>query len=415
MRILFFSHYYPPEVNAPAARTHEHCTRWAKAGHDVTVITCNPNCPDGVLFSGHRNRWFSQVEKVDGLRVVRVWTYLAANAGTTRRIANYLSYTLSSVLAALPQARPDVVVATTPQFFCAWAGLIAARAKRAPFVLEVRDLWPDSIKAVGAMKNTRMLRTLEAMERKLYRWSDHIVTVGAGYRDGIHEKGVSSTPITVISNGVDLERFQPREPDRDLLARWQLTDKFVCSYIGTIGMAHGLEVVIEAARLLKERGRTDVAFWMVGDGAERARLEQLAEAAGVADSVIFTGRQPRDQMPLYLASSGACLIHLRGVELFGSVMPSKIFETMAMQRPILMAVRGGARQLVEEAQAGVVIEPDDPQALADAVVELADDPGKCRQLGQEARAFVARHYDRSVLAQRYLELLGKVSSHRNGD
>jgi glycosyltransferase involved in cell wall biosynthesis len=297
MRILFFSHYFPPEGNAPATRTYEHCVRWVRDGHDVTVVTGVPNCPEGVVYSGYRNRLRPQTEIVDGIQVVRVWTYLAPNAGTVRRIANYVSYLITSLLACLWLPKPDVVIATSPQFFCGWAGVLAKWLKRAPLVLEIRDIWPESIEAVGAMRNRMLLGLLRWLERRMYLAADHIVAVGDGYRDNILSKVPVHDRISVITNGVDLTRFTPRDPDPQFLRQWNLDGKFVCSYIGTIGMAHGLEVVLEAAKLLKMQGRDDIRFCLVGDGASRKSLEEQARCEGLSDLVVFTGRQPKESMP----------------------------------------------------------------------------------------------------------------------
>ena len=408
MRILFFSHYFPPEGNAPASRTYEHCVRWARAGHDVTVVTCVPNCPDGVVYPGYRNRLRRQEEMVDGIRVVRVWTYLAPNAGTWRRIANYLSYMASAVLASLRLPRPDVVIATSPQFFCGWAGVLASRLKRAPLVLEIRDIWPESIVAVGAMKNRRLLALLENLERRMYRAAKHIVTVGDGYRDNILRKVDVADRISVIMNGVDLARFSPRPPDPEFLRRWRLEGKFVCSYVGTIGMAHGLEVVIEAAKLLRAQGRDDIRFCLVGDGAMRQSLQERARREGVSDMVVCTGRLPKEAMPTVLASSDACLVHLKGCELFATVVPSKIFEIMAMSRPIIMGVKGQARAFVLAAGAGLEMEPDCPRSLVEAIEILADSPELSKQMGHRGDAYVWQHFDRDVLAARYSEQLQNV-------
>ncbi len=409
MKLLFLTHYFPPESNAPASRTYEHCVRWAREGHDVTVLTCIPNCPAGVVFDGYRNRILRQVEVVDGVRVVRIWTWLAPNAGTVRRIANYLSYLVSAIVAAVRLPRPDVVVATSPQFFCGWAGVWVSRLKRAPLVLEVRDIWPESIGTVGAIRNRFILRLLEWLERRMYRAADHIVAVGEGYKARILERADIPDRISVVTNGVDLEQFVPQPPDEQFLREYGLGGKFVCSYIGTIGMAHGLEVTIEAARLLKTRGRNDVRFCLVGDGAQRRPLQDMAQRAGVEDVVVFTGRQPKEQMPAILASSDVCLIHLRGCELFGSVIPSKIFETMAMGRPIIMGVAGEARQIVQAAQAGLDMEPDSAESLVACVLRLADDRDVRARLGASARSYVEQHYNRDDLARRMLHAVMRTA------
>jgi glycosyltransferase involved in cell wall biosynthesis len=409
MRILFFSHYFPPEVNAPALRTYEHCARWVKAGHDVTVVTCVPNCPVGKAFDGYRSRLRRQVETVDGIRVVRVWTYLAANAGTVRRTINYLSFFVSGVFASLRLGRPDVVVATSPQFFCGWAGAWAARLKRVPFVLEIRDIWPESITAVEALRSRPLLRFLAFLEKRLYRAAAHLVTVGEGYQARILEKADVADRISVITNGVDLERFAAQPPDARFLGELGLTGKLVCSYVGTIGMAHGLDVVLDAAQMLKDQGRDDVRFCLVGDGAHRERLARRAAELGVERWVVFAGRQPAERVPLILASSDVCLIHLKECELFESVIPSKMFEAMAMGRPIILGVRGDARALVQRAGAGLDMEPGSAESLVSCLTRLAGDPSLRSALGASGRAFVEEHYNRDRLAQEMLGLLESVA------
>lgn len=404
MKILFFCHYFPPEVNAPASRTYEHAVRWVRAGHDVTVVTCAPNCPDGVVFAGYRNKLRSQTEMIDGIRVVRVWTWIAPNKGMVFRILNYISYMLSAVWSALWLPRPDVVVSTSPQFFCGWAGVWYHWLKRVPFVLEIRDIWPESIAAVGAMKKGLVTRFLERLERRMYLAADRIVTVGHGYKEQIAAKVPVGDRITVVMNGVDAELFAPRPRDTEFLKPWGLEEKVVCSYVGTIGMAHGLEVVIRAARILQEQRRTDIAFLIVGDGARRSELEQLAAQEGVQQHVIFTGRMSRDQMPTVLASSDACLVHLRKTELFETVVPSKIFETMAMGRPIIMGVRGESREIVKAAGAAIEMEPESATDLVNGLLKLANDMGFRESLSRSARAYVLEHYDRSQQAARMLKV-----------
>lgn len=407
MRILFFSHYFPPEGNAPSSRVHALCKRWVQAGHQVAVITCAPNVPDGKVYDGYRNR-LTQREEIDGIEVVRVWTYLAANAGTVKRIANFVSYMFSAVVRSLALPRPDVIVATSPQFFCGWAGVWASRLKRAPLILEIRDIWPESIVAVGAMRKSRLIRFLEWLERRMYAAATHIVTVGEGYRRQLVDKGVPQDSISVITNGVDGDLFHPREPDAALEAAHDLNGKFICSYIGTIGMACGLEVVLDAAELLKRRGRGDAQFLLVGDGAVRGQLQQQAEERGL-ENVLFVGRQDKSLMPGYLSISGCCLVHLRRTDLFKTVLPSKIFEASAMARPIVLGVEGDAAELVQASGGGLCIEPENAEQLAHAVERLADDPDLCRRLGQAGRAYVTAHYDRDTLSAAYLELIGRFA------
>lgn len=408
MKILFFSHYFHPEGNAPASRTYEHCKRWVAAGHEVTVITCVPNVPNGIPYDGYRSGFRAQKETVDGIRVVRVWTYLAPNKGTGRRIINYLSYMISAIRCGRFRSRPDVIIATSPQFFCGWAGAIVSKLRRIPFILEVRDIWPESILAVGAMKGRPvMIRFLERLEKSLYRTATHIVTVGNGYKQRLLDRGVPVEKLSVLMNGVDKEVFSPRQPDMSLKKELGLDDKFVCSYIGTVGMACGLDVVLRAAKSLTESGRNDIRFLIVGDGAVREELEASSKQQNIS-TVVFVGRQPKEKMAAYYSISDTCLIHLKRMELFATVMPSKLFEVAAMARPLINGVAGDAAEFVSQAGAGINIEPENDRELVEAVKKLADDPEMSRRFGEAGQGYVLKHFDRDNLAEQYLKIIEKL-------
>ncbi len=406
MRILFFSHYFPPERNAPASRTFAHCREWAAAGHAVTVVTCAPHHPRGVLYPGHRNA-LRQIEYVDGIRVVRCLTLPAANEGTWKRSASFLFYLVSAVCCAMLEERPDIVIATSPQFFCGWAGVVAGTLRRRPVLIEIRDLWPESIAAVGALHARLVLKVLEALERWMYRAASHIVTLGDGYRDGLIQRGVAAERISVVMNGVDGDLFVPAEPDQQLADRLGVAGRFCITYCGTIGLAHGLEVVLRAARLLLERGRSDIVFLLVGDGARLDALRGEAARAGL-DNVVFAGAFDRSAIPAVLSVSDACLVHLRKAGTFSTVMPSKIFESAAMERPIILGVQGFARDFIARAGCGICVEPENEEELVAAALRLADDAGLRNRLGAAGRAYVTERFDRTRLAERYLGIIERV-------
>jgi hypothetical protein len=372
----------------------------------VTVVTCAPNCPDGVVYKGYKNRVY-QHESLDGIDVRRVWTYIAANEGTFRRIINYVSYLISAVCSSFFLKRPDVIIATSPQFFCGWTGVLVSKLKRVPFILEIRDIWPESIIAVGAMHNRSLVRVLEWLEKIMYASADHIVTVGEGYRQRLREKSVPESCISVVMNGIDRELFNPRKPNQELKRQYGIENAFVCSYTGTIGMACGLEILIEAAWELKERGISDIVFFLVGDGASRRNLETKTEEMQL-DNVIFTGRQPKDKMPDFLAISDVCFIHLRKTELFATVMPSKIFEAAGMAKPIINGVQGFAAKFIDVAGAGINIEPENSGQLIHALLSLRSDPNLRETYGKAGRAYVISHFDRDRLAVDYLAIIDAV-------
>jgi glycosyltransferase involved in cell wall biosynthesis len=414
MKILFLSHNFSPENNALAVRVHGLARAWVQAGHWVTVVTDVPNMPAGVVYQGYRNRLY-QRESLDGIEVVRVWTYVTANQGTVKRSLSFVSYLVTATMAGLLRRPADVVNATSPQLFAGWAGLAVARAHRRPYVLEIRDLWPESITAVGAMHNGPLIRALDRAERRLYRWSPTIVTVGAGYRERLVEQGVPEDKIAVVPNGFDKELFHPRDAGPDVRRRWGIpAGDFVCGYAGTIGMAANLGIVVRAAKLLQEKGRADVTFLLVGDGAERKKLAAAARAQGL-DKIVFTGLQPHLQIPELLAACDACLAHFRKDELFTTTLPAKFFENAAMAKPIILGFRGHAEQLLRDADCGLAIEPDNEHELVSAVETLAADPDLCRRLGQNGLEYVLDRHEHGRLAGEYALILERaVAAHRGG-
>jgi colanic acid biosynthesis glycosyl transferase WcaI len=403
MKILVLTHYYPPEVNAPASRLSEHARVWAEVGHEVTVVTCVPNHPNGRAYPGYRNRLWQEEER-DGVRVIRLWTWLAANEGFLPRISNYVSYLLSVLVWMWRLPKADVVLSTSPQFFCGLAGWLLKRRRR-PWVLEIRDLWPESIVTVGAMKRGAAIKLLEAIERFAYRKADLVVSVTDGFVPHIRERR-GAGPVAVIKNGVDLTTFTTPDAaaETDFRTAHGLTDKFVAAYVGTHGMAHKLDTVLEAAELLRDR--SDIAFLLVGAGAERERLVGEVAARGLSN-VVMLGQQPKSAMPGIWAASDAALVLLRRVDTFKTVIPSKMFEAMAMALPMILGVEGEAKALMEAGDAGIAITPESAAELAAAVTRLADDPAFAAQLGESGRSFVAREFDRRVLAER---LLGEMQA-----
>ncbi|MGO1070482.1 glycosyltransferase family 4 protein [Lysobacter sp. CA199] len=404
MRILFLSDNFPPEGNAPATRTYEHAVRWVRAGHEVTVITCAPNFPEGRLFDGYRNDWRS-VETIDGIRVVRVKTYITANEGFVKRTLDYLSFMAASVVAGVFERRHDVVVATSPQFFCALGGWALARLKRRPFVFELRDLWPASITAVGAMKRSLAIRVLERLEMFLYRSADAIVPVTQSFREELIHRGVDADKIHVVLNGVDLQRYVPCARDEAMAQQYDLHGRFVVGYLGTHGMAHGLETVVDAAERLKHDPR--IVFFFAGSGAERARVEQLV-AQRQLPNVRMIPRQPKEMMPKLWGLCDISLIPLRDNPVFSGVIPSKLFEGMGMGIPALMSLpRGEATRIVESTGCGLCVAPENAQAMADAITQLAGDPQRMQRL-RAASVAAAPAYSRDRQAGLMSDALARL-------
>lgn len=401
MRILFLSDNFPPEVNAPASRTYEHAKRWVAHGAEVTVITCAPNFPKGNLHPGYRNRWRS-VEMIDGIRVVRVKSFITGNEGFLLRIVDYVSYMLSAFFFGLFEKRPDVVVGTSPQFFAAVGAWMLSVAKRRPFVFELRDLWPASIVTVGAMKPGLSIRLLERLELFLYRRATAIISVTSSFVDDLERRGIDRSKISVVRNGVDLERFRPRPYSASVAHRLGVEGKFVVAYLGTHGMAHALGNVVNAAALIRDRD--DIVFLLVGDGAEKAKIVDYARSLGLKN-VMFYDSMPKSEMPDLWSIADVALVHLKDDPVFSTVIPSKIFEAFGMARPILIAQpKGEAVDIVVEAGAGEWVEPEDPEQLARKIASLSENPRKLAKYAEHARKAAANN-SRDELAARMLKAL----------
>jgi len=404
MHILFLTDNFPPESNAPAVRTYEHAIRWVAAGYKVTVVTCFPNFPDGKIFSGYKNGLYSK-ETMDGIDVIRVKTYMTANEGFLKRTLDYVSFMLSGSIAALFVRRPDVVIATSPQFFCGLAGMLVSTIRRKKFILEVRDIWPASIVALGLMEDTLTIRMLEKLEKLLYRSADAIVVVTHIFKDEIGPKVSNPTKISIVLNGVNGSLFVPQAKSVQLMERFDLQNKFVVGYIGTHGMAHDLGNVVSAIEHL--RHREDILFIFVGAGAERNTVENLVAEKGLSQ-VRMINQQPRERMPEFLGLCDLSLVPLRDAPLFATVIPSKLFECMSMGVPVLMALpEGEATKIVESTGCGRVVEPAQPIQMAVAIEEMVDNPlvrANCREAGLNAAVM----YSRDAAAAKMLDVIKRT-------
>lgn len=406
MHILFLSDNFPPEVNAPASRTHEHCRQWVRRGHQVTVITCAPNFPTGRVFEGWRNRLWQQ-STVDGIRVIRVWSYITANEGFMRRVLDYVSYMATATVASLFVRRVDLVVGTSPQFFTAVAGWAVGALKRVPFVFELRDLWPESIKAVGAMTSSRAIRWIEKLELFLYRRATRIVSVTHSFRSTLGARGIDTGKIDVVTNGVDITRFSPRPKDTELENQLGLQGCFVAGYIGTHGMAHALETLLQSARQLQDRPEgAAIRLLLLGDGARKADLKLMAQQMGLRN-VIFVDTVPKEQVARYWSLLDVSVIHLRKTELFTTVIPSKLFECMGMGIPVLHGVAGESADIVRRENVGIPFEPENAEELTRLLLQLQADPATRAAYSRHCLAS-AGNYDRLNLADTMLQSLQRA-------
>lgn len=405
MRILFVSDNFPPEVNAPASRTYEHAREWVRLGHSVQVITCAPNFPFGRVYDGYRNALYAR-ERVDGIDVLRVWTFMSRNEGVWLRSLDFASFMVASVLGSLTLDGVDVVIATSPQLLAAVAGAVIAKLKRVPFVFEVRDLWPDAIVANRVMAPSRTVRFFRGVAQALYDRADALVTVGDAYAAQIRALYRVTRNIDVVPNGVRASVFR-RTGQRDAVrAAHGWTERFVVLYLGTLGLSHSLETLVDAVDLLADAPQVQLVF--VGDGAARKALETRVRAKRLGN-VTFLGQRPKHEVPGFYEAADCCVVPLLADPFYEASYPSKMFEAMALECPIVLSVSGAAAALVREAEAGIVVPPETPAAMAQAIRALAADPARAQAYGRNGRAFVTTHFSREASAQRLLEVLARVS------
>jgi colanic acid biosynthesis glycosyl transferase WcaI len=407
VKILYVSQYFPPEMGAPAARVSELSRHWVSAGHDVTVLTGFPNYPTGKLAPGYRGKFWRLLikENLDGINVVRTWLVPLPNRKAFGRMLNHSSFCLSAAFAGLFLSRPDVIIATSPQLLVGLSGWFLARMKRVPFVFEVRDLWPESLAAVGMGDASSLLyRSLERIAKFLYRHSDRIVVVSPAFKDYlVQHMHIDANKIFVVQNGVETDVFDPSRANRNLKKDLGLEGRLVVSYIGTMGMAHGLEKILETAAYL-QLVRPEILFLLVGEGSDKGRIVSLATSNRLRN-VRFMDEQPRENIPGYIGASDICLVLLKKSDIFKAVIPTKMLEFMSCARPIILGVDGQARKIIEQAQAGISIRPESVTDLTDAVVKLSSDARLRSELGRNGRKYILQHFSRPQTALQYLELL----------
>ena len=405
MKVAIVTHYFPPEIGAPQARLSDLARLWSGDGHDVHVITGMPNHPTGVVPDRYRRRLRVR-ERIDGYRVTRCWLYATPNEGVVKKTMGHLSFMVSSALIGpWKLGRPDVVVVSSPTFFSIGSAWLLARLKRARFVVEVRDLWPAIFVELGVLTNPAAIRLLERLELAAYRAADRVVVVSEGFRDHITQRGIPAGKVVTIRNGVDLDRFTPALPVEEHIRRrlGAADGELLVLYIGAHGISQGLRAVVQAAEKLQD---APVHVALVGEGADKAAVVAEIERLGLRNVSTHPGVD-RDIVPAVVAAADICLVPLRDVPLFSTFIPSKMFELLAAGKPVIGSVRGEAASILDDAGA-VVVPPEDPVALADAVRALLDDQPRRRAMGVEGRRYVEAHFDRRTLAAQYSRMMSEM-------
>ena len=399
MKILFITDNFAPEVNAPATRTYEHVKEWIKDKDiEVTIITCTPNFPHGKVYDGYKNKLY-QKEYIDGIEVIRVWSYITSNSGFVKRVIDYISFGIMAFMVGLFK-KHDLIIATSPQFFTTWAAWGLSKIKRKPWIFELRDLWPESIKTVGAMKQGKVIDILEKIELGLYKSSNKVVAVTDAFKTNLINRGIDANKIEVVTNGSNVELFSAREKNQKLLKSLGLENKFIIGYIGTHGMAHSLDFIVTSISKIEDKY---IHFLFIGDGAMKEKVLEIANNLKVKNAT-FLNPIKKEEVPEYLNICDVSLAPLKKEDNFKTVIPSKIFEASAMRKPTLLGVEGQAQEIIETYNAGLCFEPENEKDFLEKIYILKNDKEKYKEL-QKGCEELAIEYDRKKLAEKMLKII----------
>lgn len=396
MKLLFISQYYSPEVGAGSARVTGFAENLVRFGHSVTVITGFPNYPPGVVYPGYNGRPFLN-ESINGVKVLRTWLFTSGKKTKAGRVLTYLTFALSATIRALLMKGDfDVIFVSSPPLFVGLPALAMSKVKNIPYIFDVRDLWPEMAILLGELREESIAaRLVIRLEKTLYSSARKISVVTPGKREKLLRSGVPEDKVFELSNGVD--DYFVELPD-ELIRRVDLgflDQDFIVTYAGTIGLAQGLEILVDAADRLRSNPR--IKFLIVGEGVQKQALMDRVSQARL-DTVRFLPLQPKRAMPSLLRISDIAFVPLKSDELTDSV-PSKLYEYLGVGCPVILAAHGDSCELVRKAEGGIIIEPGNVEQLVETLIYLSEHPGHAAQYGENGRAHVRRKYLRSRLAK----------------
>ncbi len=406
MHVLLIHQVFVSPEEPGGTRHVELMSRVVQAGHRATIVASNLSYVTGKEFVSGRH-WVTE-QHVQGIRVLRAYTYPSLHRSFTWRAISFLSFMFTAVWAGWKAGKVDLVMGTSPPLFQTLSAWLIACMRRRPFLLEIRDLWPEFGIDLGILKNPVLIWIARRVEMFIYRRATHFLVNSPAYRDYLITKGVPRNKISFIANGVDPTLFQPESDGGKLRKAFGVENKFVVTYAGALAISYDIDTILRAAAELRDQ--PGIHFLIVGDGKERANLEALAKDLKL-EHVTFTGAQPKNQIPEVLAASDVCVATLKNIRMFSTTYPNKVFDYMAAGRPTVLAIDGVIRQVVEAAEGGIFVPPGDSHALAAAIRRLHDDRAAARAMGQKARRYVEQHFNRAQQADLLCRLVERLAEH----
>lgn len=404
MHILFIHQVFLAPHEAGSTRHFELARYLVRKGHKVTIIGSSVSYLTGKIDPKCKGK-FLHKENIEGVDIIRTWTYSKVNKSYVTRFISFISFMLSSIIGAFKAGKTDMIVACSPQIFTGISGIVVSKIKKIPFVFEVRDLWPKFAVETKVLTNPKLIKLAEGLEKFIYKRADHFIINSPGFYTHLEGFNIPREKIMFVPNGVDTDIFQPGEKDNQFRREFNLGNKFVIMYAGAHGKANDLKTVIETARLLKNH--LEILFLFVGDGKERPALEKLKNEYNL-NNVLFAGAQPKSRMPEICRSADVCLAILEKHPAFKTVYPNKVFDYMASARPILLAIDGVIRDVVEKANAGFFVKQENPQALAESVLKCYNKKEQLSEYGNNGREYVVRNFERKKTAENFKQDLEKL-------
>ncbi len=406
MRILVIHQYYLGKNDAGGSRFNQFARYWANKGHKVTVIAGTVHYATGKKDKRYKSKWIIEEKESDKIKVLRTYVSAGYNRSFVGRLWGYISFTISSTWAGLSRSgKQDLVLATSPPLLVGITGYLISRVKRIPFIFEVRDLWPESAIDMGVLSNRLVIKLSYWLERLIYKKADKINVLTPAFKEALLRKGVASSKIVMIPNGADLDIFSPGVKENRVRKKYGWDNKFVVTYIGAHGLANHLIQLVEVARELREH--EDILFVLIGDGMEKPKLAAKAKEYGLKN-IQFIDSQPKSQTADFVNSADVCTAVLKKADTFKTVYPNKVFDYMSCAKPVIIAIDGVARKLIEDARAGIYVEPENIEEFKKAVLELYDNPSLCAEYGQNGYEYVKKHFSRESLADQYEVVLQEM-------
>jgi glycosyltransferase involved in cell wall biosynthesis len=405
MNILYLTQYFPPEVGAGENRAFEMVRNLKRLGHKITVITEFPNYPSGLVPKRYSFKLFER-KKFEGIEVIRTYVKASPKRSFKNRILFYFSFMLTSILAGLKLHKKfDLIYATSPPLFVGLAGYLISMVKNLKFVFEARDIWPDAAIVLGVLKNKTLISLVKRMENLYYRKAHKVITISKGLSLLLENKGVPPSKIEVVYNGANTEVFRFMVGNESPKEKIGYKDRFLALYFGTMGLVHGVDLLVKVAQVLKEKDY--IKFLMVGNGPHLDKIKKLKDLHQLSNLDIQE-EKPRDVLLKIIASADVCLVPVKKEEFFKSVLPVKMFEAWACGRPIILSADGEAKEHMEKAHAGVWVEPESVIGIKEAILFLHDRPELCKELGKNGRSYVEKYFSRKIQAEKLEKILVKT-------